>query len=34
MCWSYRNMVYSVSRDAWFYKEGANGEWVDRPRKE
>ena len=25
----YKDMVYSVSRDCWFYKEGANGECVD-----
>lgn len=25
----YKDMVYSVSRDCWFYKEGTNGEYVD-----
>jgi len=27
--WFYKDMVYSVSADAWFYQEGAAGEWVD-----
>lgn len=25
----YKDMVYSVSVDCWFYKEGSNGEYVD-----
>ncbi|QOC54784.1 hypothetical protein [Aeromonas phage T7-Ah] len=25
----YKDMVYSVSLDRWFYREGATGEWVE-----
>ncbi|QPL11048.1 hypothetical protein ES17_3 [Escherichia phage ES17] len=25
----YKDIVYSVSRNAWFYQKGGNGEWVD-----
>lgn len=29
MDWLYKDMVYSVSKNCWFYKEGGHGEWVD-----
>lgn len=25
----YKDIVYSVSRNAWFYQKSGNGEWVD-----
>lgn len=25
----YKDIVYSVSHNAWFYQKGGNGEWVD-----